>query len=58
MFGESKIEAVAKELGVADYDCMPIDPALAQLTDSGDFAKAENPYVNATVKRLQDLCAK
>ena len=58
VFGESKIEAVAKEMGVADYDCMPIDPALAQLTDSGDFAKAENPYVNATVRRLQDLCAK
>ena len=58
VFGESKIEAVAKEMGVADYDCMPIDPELSRLTESGEFAKAQNPYVNASVQRLHAMCTK
>ena len=31
---------------------------LSRLTESGEFAKAQNPYVNASVQRLHAMCTK
>lgn len=52
VFGESHIDEVADELGVFVAGKLPIDPALTELTDAGDFAKAENPYLDRAIEIL------
>lgn len=47
VFGKSKVDAAAKELGLLVAGKLPIDPKLTELSDEGEFAKAENPYLGA-----------
>lgn len=58
VFGESHIDEIAADLGVAVAGKMPIDPKLTELTDAGDFAKAENAYLNGAVELLRVLDVK
>ena len=58
VFGESHIDEIAAELGVAVAGKMPIDPKLTELTDAGDFAKAENPYLTGAIELLRLLDVK
>lgn len=57
VFGESKVDAVSKELGVLVAGKLPIDPRLSELSDAGAFAGAENPYLEGALAavRLLDL---
>ena len=57
VFGESHIDEVSDELGVIVAGKMPIDPALTELSDAGEFAKAENPYLNGALEVLNLLQA-
>ncbi|MCD8021561.1 MAG: Mrp/NBP35 family ATP-binding protein [Lachnospiraceae bacterium] len=58
VFGKSKIEEVAEEMGILVAGKMPIDPKLTELTDAGAFAQAENPYLERAYAALQILSGK
>ena len=45
VFGQSRIEEVAKQLDWTILGKMPIDPKLAELSDAGKFADAQNEYL-------------
>lgn len=45
LFGESKIDAIADNLGVKVLGKMPIDPAVAELSDKGEIEKLNNEYL-------------
>ena len=45
VFGQSRIEEVAKQLDLKILGKMPIDPKLAELSDAGKFADAHNEYL-------------
>ena len=36
VFGESKVEAIAKEFGIEHFSRMPIDPVIAAMVDAGE----------------------
>ena len=55
VFGKSKVDQVSDELGVLVLGKMPIDPKLTELTDAGEFAKAENPYLEDALQALKLL---
>ena len=40
MFGESKVEAAAKEVEVPVIGKMPLDPEMAKAVDAGAFAES------------------
>ncbi|MCD8011791.1 MAG: Mrp/NBP35 family ATP-binding protein [Lachnospiraceae bacterium] len=58
VFGESRIEEAAKEMGILVAGKMPVDPKLSELTEAGAFAQAENPYLEAAYAALQILSVK
>lgn len=53
VFGESRIDEITAELGVALAGRMPIDPKLTELTDAGAFAEAENTYLEDAVEIIR-----
>ena len=55
VFGESHIEEIAGKMGLKVLGKMPIDPSLAELSDKGDFAKAENKYLTDAFEVLHQL---
>lgn len=55
VFGKSKVDEAAKELGLLVAGKLPIDPTLTELSDAGAFAKAENPYLEGAAAALQML---
>ncbi len=54
-FGESKLEAVAEELGVPVLARLPIDPATAALVDKGAVELADDKYVADAVDFLTKM---
>ena len=54
-FGESKLEAVAEELGVPVLARLPIDPATAALVDKGAVELAVDKYVADAVDFLTKM---
>lgn len=46
LFGKSKVDGVAEELGVPVLGKMPIDPKLASIVEEERFFEADNPYLN------------
>ena len=55
VFGESHIEEIASKMDLKVLGKMPIDPSLAELSDKGDFAKAENKYLTDAFEVLHQL---
>ena len=55
VFGESHLEETAAELGLTVAGKMPIDPALAQAADAGEFAKMQNTYLKDAADILHRL---
>ena len=53
LFGESHIDEVASELAMQVLGKMPLDPAYAELADAGLFYKADNPYLEDAVKKIE-----
>jgi Mrp family chromosome partitioning ATPase len=41
IFGQSKVAAIAQEYGIPSIARMPLDPALAALSDAGEIEKAD-----------------
>ena len=52
VFGESKIDAVAGELGSLVLGKLPIDPEVARLADAGAFDEVKNPHLEKAVQVL------
>lgn len=55
LFGESHIDEAAKELNIEVLGKLPLDPAYAQAADEGVFYQQENPYLEAAVKKLENV---
>ncbi len=55
VFGESHIEEIASKMDLKVLGKMPIDPSLAELSDKGDFVKAENKYLTDAFEVLHQL---
>jgi len=57
IFGESKIDSIAADLGIKVLGKMPIDPAIAQLSDKGEFDKVNNDYLINAVEYIEKSLA-
>lgn len=55
LFGESKIDETANELGVKVFGKLPLDPAFAEAADKGAFYGIENDYLSAGVDVLKNI---
>ncbi len=53
IFGESKIDDIAEELGVNVLGKMPIDPVVADLCDKGEVEKIKNSYLSDAVSTIE-----
>ncbi len=53
IFGESKIDAIAEELGINVLGKIPIDPVVAELCDKGEAEKINNNYLSAAVSTIE-----
>ncbi len=58
VFGKSKVQEAADEMDILVAGRVPIDPKLTELCDAGEFAKAENPYLDGAYEALQILSVK
>ncbi len=58
VFGKSRVDEAAAELGLAVGGKMPMDPSLTELSDAGAFHKAKNPYLGTAVAALRVLDAR
>lgn len=54
LFGESKIGEVSAETGIPILGCMPIDPHLAELCDSGCFEQMQAKYLADAAQKIQE----
>ena len=53
VFGESRIDEVAKDLGIKVLGKMPIDPALAEMVEAERFYEVDNDYVKDALDVLK-----
>lgn len=53
VFGESRIDEIAADLGIKVLGKMPIDPALAEMVEAEKFYEVDNDYVKAALDALQ-----
>ena len=55
LFGESKINEIASELGINVLGKMPINPSVAELCDKGEIEKLDHPYLNEAVEYIENV---
>lgn len=55
LFGESKAEKVANEMGIKFLDRLPVETQIANLCDKGEVEKIDIGYLKNTVKELEDM---
>jgi ATP-binding protein involved in chromosome partitioning len=55
LFGKSKAEEKAKEMGIPFLGRLPIEPKLAELCDRGEIELAPEGYLNGAVEVLEKL---
>ncbi|MDD4494541.1 MAG: Mrp/NBP35 family ATP-binding protein [Eubacteriales bacterium] len=55
LFGESKLDETAKELGVSILGRLPVDPALAELSDKGELEKFNSSYLDEAVDLIEKM---
>ena len=53
VFGKSRIDEIAKDLGVEVLGKMPIDPALAEMVEEEKFYEVKNPYLEKALEVLK-----
>lgn len=53
LFGESKIDSVAENLGIKVLGKMPIDPAVAELCDKGEVERINSEYLKGAVQYIE-----
>ena len=52
VFGESRVDEIAEDMGLTMLGKIPIDPASAKLADDGEFYLADNRYLTDAVRLL------
>lgn len=57
LFGASKAEAVAAELGVPVLATLPMDPAVTQLVDQGKVEYVQEPRIDAAFQTIANAIA-
>jgi ATP-binding protein involved in chromosome partitioning len=55
VFGESRAEKVAQEMGIPFLGRLPIDPELAALCDEGEIEKFDKNYVDECIDTLEKI---
>ena len=55
LFGESKIDATAKELGIAVLAKLPLDPAIAKASDAGKIEELDTQNFETAKMVLEEL---
>ena len=55
MFGESKIDDTAAELGLKVLGKIPIVPEMAQKADEGKFDDVKNNYIETAIETVTSL---
>ena len=55
VFGESKIDEVAAEIGIDVLGKLPIIPMMAKIADEGKFDEVDNPYVSPAVDKIINI---
>ena len=53
IYGESKLDGIAQELGLPILGRMPIQPAIADLCDKGEIERFDSPYLEDAVAHLE-----
>ncbi len=56
LYGESKLEQNAEELGLNILGRLPIDPDMAKLADKGEFEKFSNNYLDEAAELIKSVC--
>lgn len=55
VFGESKLDAIAQELDIDVLGRVPIDPAIAELSDRGKFEDFTGDYLSGALEKIEKL---
>jgi Mrp family chromosome partitioning ATPase len=55
LFGESRIDETAADMGLAVLGKLPLDPEYAKLADEEDFYSIDNPYLEKAVETIRSL---
>jgi hypothetical protein len=58
VFGQSRGEALASELGLPFLGAIPLDPAIARLSDEGKLEDYSNPTIAGIADELRAQAAK
>ena len=53
IFGESKVEALAKQYGIAHFARLPIDPAITAMVDAGEVESVSGEHISPIVDVIQ-----
>lgn len=56
LYGESKLEQTAKELGLNILGRLPIDSDMAKLADKGEFEKFSNNFLDEAAELIKSVC--
>ncbi|MEA4816346.1 MAG: Mrp/NBP35 family ATP-binding protein [Lachnospiraceae bacterium] len=58
LFGESNLLNTATELGISILGRVPVDPAMAELSDKGEFEKLNNDYLKNAAEKIEEIFVK
>ena len=53
IFGESKVEALAKQYGIAHFARLPIDPVITTMVDAGEVESVTGQFISPIVDAIQ-----
>ncbi len=53
IFGESRVEALAKQYGIPHFVRLPIDPVYATMVDAGEVESITGQYVAPLVDAIE-----
>ena len=53
IFGDSKVEALAKQYGIAHFARLPIDPVITTMVDAGEVESVTGQYISPVVDAIQ-----
>ncbi len=53
IFGESKVEALAKQYGIANFARLPIDPVITTMVDAGEVESVSGEHIAPIVDAIQ-----
>lgn len=56
IFGDSKVEALAKQYGIGNYARLPIDPVITAMVDAGEVESVSGEYIAPVVDAIRKEC--